>query len=595
MEVDRMAPRWVSVVLTALSVSGCYGGVTSGPTFGGRPNDSGGDAADGPSDESGGTSADSPSEDSNDPDGGASEGADSGDDDDDDTTVIVEPPPGIAIQFRGEPTYSRFVRLTHEQWERSVRDLLRLPEVPGLSGQFLPDPPEGKFSNNEGRLQVTEQLAGDYTRVAEELAIGVTSDPAALARLTGGVTDRSAFVRDFGLRAFRRPLEPAEQLRYETIFDSAGTLTDNPDAFAGGVRLVVEGILQSPHFVYRTELGAVGERLSGYELATKLSLFLRNTIPDDETLAAARDGRLDTQEGLRAEAERLMAMPEAVESVREFHAQLFRTFRYRDVEKDRDAFPSYDPSLNDELLAADLRFFDYIFENGLGLEALLLSPVAFVSSATASYYGVEAQGNELTQVSLGNRPGYLTRMGFLAVNGTLRDPDPIHRGVEVLKEVLCVEIPSPVGEIPPLPPQENGVTNRDRVSAHTGPGTCGATCHGTMINPVGFAFENYDALGLERQIDNGLPVDASGSFLYGELAFEFDNAIEMLNLMADSAQTQACYAKHIAEFVLARDLAQVDAAEVYALVENGGNEASMKDLMMSVILSPSFITREGDS
>jgi len=593
MEVDRMATRWFPVVLSALSISGCYGGVTSGPFPGGRASGShddddgngpgGFDSEGDPADEDGTGSADGGNGNGN---GSSQPGSDS------DDTSVVEPPPGTTIVFRGEPVYSRFVRLTHEQWERGVRDLLRLPDVPGLANTFVPDPPAGKFANNERRLQMTEQLTADYTRVAAELAVAVTSDSSALSRLTNA-TDGPTFVREFGLRAFRRPLEPEEQERYEAMFASAGTLTDSADPFVGGVRLVIEAMLQSPHFVYRVELAEDGERLSSYELATKLALFLRNTIPDEEGLSAAASGRLDTNDGLRAEAERLMAMPDSIDSIREFYVQLFRTFRYEDIEKDTYAFPDYDKSLNADFLAADLQFFDYIYESNKGLRDLLLSTVGFVTPATAPLYGVEADAPGLTQIDLPERPGYFTRLGFLSVNGTLRDPDPIHRGVEMLKEVMCIEIPPPAGEIPPLPPQEAGVTNRERVNGHTGPGTCGASCHGTMINPIGFAFEHYDALGIARELDNGYPVDASGSFAFGTLSFEFNDAVEMLNQMSSTAQAQACFAKHIAEFVLARDLTDADASDVYAMVESGGGEAPMKDLLLSVILSPSFVNREG--
>jgi len=592
MQVDRLATQWCPLALTALCVSACYEGVTSAPFAGDHAEGSEDDDNGGEDDEEGDESGDDDPDQEGSGDDGSEGTSEAIDDSGEETSDGVEPPPGTTILFRGEPVYSRFVRLTHEQWERAVRDLLRLPDLPGLAETFVPDPPAGKFSNNERRLRVTEELTTDYTRVAEQLAVEVTSDPAALGRLTS-TTDGPTFVREFGLRAFRRPLDSDEQQRYEAIFDAADMLTGNEDAFAGGARLVIETMLQSPHFVYRTELGEEGARLSGYEIAAKMSLFLRNTIPDDEALSLAESGGLDTSDGLRSEAERLMSMPDSVQSVREFHTQLFRTFRYQDIEKDAYAFPDYDQAINADLLAADLRFFDHIYENDLGMRDLLLSPVGFVTPATAALYGVEASGAEPTQVELPNRPGYFTRLGFLALNGTLRDPDPIHRGVEVLKEVMCIEIPPPSGEIPPLPPQEAGVTNRQRVNAHTGPGTCGTSCHATMINPIGFAFEHYDALGVEREVDNGFTVDASGSFSFSTVSFEFDNAIEMLNVMADTAQAQACYVKQIVEFVLARDLTEGDASAVYAMVEDGGGEASMKNLIMSVILSPSFVVREG--
>jgi len=588
MTTERSNRRCIQAVLAALSLPACYSGAgDANPLLSGG----GSEDADPQISGEGESSAEDGSDGSVATDGSDGIGEDTADMDSGEEPP--PPPPGVSISFDGEPLHARFVRLTHDQWERSVRDLLRLPELPGLASTFVPDAPLGKFTNNERRLEMTVELTSDYGRAAEQLAVDVASDPAALARVTGGATDGPSFVRDFGLRAFRRPLEPAEQARYEVLFDSADTLTEDPDLFAGGVRLVIEGMLQSPSFVYRTELGEDGDRLSPYELATKLSLFLRDTIPDDEMLAAAADGVLDTEAGLRTEVERLMGLPDAIASMQQFHAQLFRTYRYHDIQKDPQAFPSFDAALNEHFLAADHRFFDYLYENDLGLHGLLLSTVGFVNQSTAPLYGTTAFGEALREVELADRPGYFTRMGFLALNGTLRQPDPIHRGVEVLREILCVDVAPPVGEIPPLPPEEAGVTNRERVNAHTGPGTCGAACHGTIINPIGFAFENYDSVGAWRELDNGQSVDASGTFAAGDLTLEFENGVELLNLIADTAQAHACYAKYVAEFVLARDLTEGDAAEIYALGDTSAARGSMRELVLEVVLSPSFSMHHG--
>lgn len=545
--------------------------------------------------ESGGDETGKPSDDSaND---GRDDGADSRDAPEEESgesgDVPPPPPPGVLLPLDGEPIHARFVRLTHTQWERSVRDLLRLSELPGLSTTFVPDPPSGKFTNNELRLHMTADLTSDYMRAAESLAVAVTSDPAALARLTGGSTDPSTFIREFGFRAFRRPLEADEQQTYEALFASAPALTGAADAFAGGVRLVIEGMLASPYFIYRIELAEEGEPLSPYELATKLSLFLRNTIPDEAMLEAAADGSLATDAGLRAEVERLLALPDAMESFRQFYSELLRTHRYQDIKKDPYAFPDFDPALPERFLAADLRFFDHLFETDQGLRGLLLDTAGFIDAATAPYYGMRAFGNGLTAADLDDRPGYFTRLGFLALNGTLREPDPIHRGVEILREVMCVELAPPPLDIPPLPPEEEGVTNRERVTAHTGPGTCGASCHGSIINPIGFAFENYDAVGMWRELDHGQPVDASGTYDLGEVSFTFTDGLEMLRLMADTPQAHACYAKRIAEFVLAREIAEDDAAEIYAWGDASASDASLEELVMSIVLSPSFRTHQG--
>src|SRR5262245_58471035 len=187
-------------------------------------------------------------------------------------------PTGYDIPLDGLPINSHYVRLTHQQWENSVRDLLKLAAAPGLSAMFTSDPPNGVFSNNELRLFVTSTLWSDYQRAAEDLAKRVSAD--AQARTAIGATgDAATFIRTFGRRAYRRPLEAAEQQRYEALFASAPTLYTGGDAFANGVELVIRAMLQSPHFVYRTELGTNEAPLSGYEVASKLSFLLRDPAP----------------------------------------------------------------------------------------------------------------------------------------------------------------------------------------------------------------------------------------------------------------------------------------------------------------------------
>lgn len=182
--------------------------------------------------------------------------------------------PGVALD--GTPVRSRVVRLTHAQWEHSVRDVLQLDGDPGFSSSFTGDPPNGSFSNNERALAVTPNLRLDYQRAAEALSERVTRDAAALAKIFPGA-EASEFIASFGRRAYRRELTSDEQARYLALFNLGPSVFESGDGRADGAQLVVETMLQSPHFLYRTELADDGAPLSGYELATKLSFLLRNT------------------------------------------------------------------------------------------------------------------------------------------------------------------------------------------------------------------------------------------------------------------------------------------------------------------------------
>jgi hypothetical protein len=503
--------------------------------------------------------------------------------------------PSSGLGLRGAPVFYRLVRLTHEQWEASVRDLLGLAALPGLAPSFAPDPPNGTFSNNERALFVNSDLRNDYQRAAETLAAQVAGNAQSLATVTGGTSDKTAFITAFGRKVFRRPLTPAETTKYTATFDSGGMFFASGNAFTDGVRLVIESMLQSPHFVYRMELGTDGAPLSGYEMASKLSFLLRDTTPDDALLDAAAAGELDTSAGVLARATAMLDGPAGQVVMARFHTELFGLARYEQIDKNRMTFPDYTEALNAEFQQADQLFFDRIFSTGQGLRAILTSPLAFVTGASAGFYGVSASGSALTEVQLGpERPGYLTRLGFLALNANLTQPDPIHRGVDVINRIMCMDLQPPSGTIPELPETKPGQTNRERVDAHTGDNTCGAGCHSALINPVGFAFENFDAIGRTRTMDNGKPIDTTGELETGAGMKAFTNAAELTAILANDPSVHGCYSVHLAEYTLARDIATGDRALVDGLEGISMNaNASIKAIVLAAVGHPSFLTRTG--
>src|SRR5688572_12099838 len=260
-------------------------------------------------------------------------------------TAVDPANPGVAtldggLTLDGKPLYYRFIRLTHEQWENSVRDVLKLPARSELSSGFVPDPPDGKFENNERALYVSANLRTDYQRAAETLAAEVSRDASALAAL-GSAGDVTGFVESLGRRAYRRALTEAEQTKLQALFESGKDLYASGDDFADGAQIVLEAVLQSPYFVYRAELSPDGSRLSGYELGAKLSFLLRNTTPDETLLAAAEAGELDTPEGLLEAAGRLLSDPASAAALDRFHDTLFGLHRYRSILKDATLFPAY--------------------------------------------------------------------------------------------------------------------------------------------------------------------------------------------------------------------------------------------------------------
>lgn len=502
----------------------------------------------------------------------------------------------------------RIARLTHFQWTNSVQDLLRLKEPPALAGDFTPDAIIG-FDTNSAQLRMSSSLREDYERAAEALASQVVNDPEALARLMPSdapaePTARArAFIESFGLRAYRRPLTAEEVSQYLTLFERAPELAPELDAFSAGVMLSIRLFLQSPFFLYRTELeqeevnGRIA--LNGYEVAAKLALAVTGSIPDDALLAAAASGGLDgddTQGTVGREVERLLVTPRVKATSLHAHTQTLALSRYSLIQRDTAVYPEFTPTTAKSIRASAESFLGALYDEDQGLRWLLTSTEAFVDSNLAPLYGVAGTfGSELDRVDLAGLPrkGFLTQVGFLALFAGEHQPDPIHRGVFINHQILCVDIsPPPNITLPPIPENQPNQTNRQVIEAINGKGTCGAACHATIINPAGFAFEHYDPLGRYRTTDSGLEVDASDTIRLDGEEVQFSDALEFVEMLAESDAAHHCYARNLLSYLNghladASDAATLDAA----LAQSKAQDLSTKDLIRGLVQSESFLTR----
>lgn len=498
---------------------------------------------------------------------------------------------------------SRFPRLSHLQWENSVRDLLYLAQPSGLSKSFTGDPLGGIFDNNESSLLVAPGLWADYQSAAEELSVLVTSDAAKLAKLipkdapADAAGRTKAFLQRFGMRAYRRPLTDAEMAAYTALFAKGKDVVEGPSDFARGVRLTLQAFLQSPYFVYRVEASSsavpAAIPLSGFEIATKLSYMLWNTMPDDALFAAATAGKLDTSEGILVEAKRLLDDDRARAMVASFHHQLFQYDQYDDLNKDPTRFPNFTPALGADMKKeAEMFVEDVVFKQDGGIKELLTEPSTYVNDELAAIYGLQGKYTaDFVKVDLNpkERSGFLTRIGFLASNATKLEQHSIHRGVFINRRIICAKLPDPPNNIPPLPPAANYKTNRERVEKHTGAGTCGATCHGTLINPAGFAFEHYDAIGQYKTEENGNPIDSSDTYLLDGKDVTYGDAMELDNLLAESDQVHACYAKHWLEYAYGRTEQDADTTALASLAQESRKGA--RALLLALTQTQAFRTR----
>jgi hypothetical protein len=501
------------------------------------------------------------------------------------------------LDLRGSPAFYRVVRLTNEQWTNSVQGVLALAAPPANAESFQ-SAVSGTtdFTNNELVLDVSSRAWEDYAAAAAEVAQQVTSDAAALGRLYSG-TDAPGFIKSLGRRVYRRPLTTAEAAAYQALFDLGTGMSGTESAFAKGARVVIEGMLQSPHFLYRTELGAAGAPLSGYELGAKLSLWLRDATPDDALLDAAAMGQLDTANGAATVARQLLETPAAKAVMRRFHGQFLDFAHFADLSKVGVA--GYDPAINSELAEASYLFFDRIFSQGLGLKDVFLSTTGFVGPQMAKLYpgGSAAPVSGFAERDFsGSRVGFFTQLPFLMAHSHNDEPDPIHRGVSISLDVLCAPLGPPSDMLPPLPTRKPGETNRMRVNEHTK--VCGAACHNDMINPLGFAFENFDGMGQYRTTEkNGaddLPIDASGSFNFVGGTKTYRDAMELMNVLATDPQAHLCYAKKLASYGLQRDVIEADGALLSALSAiSESSEGSLKKVIEGLVAQDAFRIRAG--
>jgi Protein of unknown function (DUF1592)/Protein of unknown function (DUF1588)/Protein of unknown function (DUF1595)/Protein of unknown function (DUF1587) len=564
-------------VVSALTGLACVGDISSSGSAGGGPPPGGGSAGGGP------------------PAGGAS-GAGGGN------------PNGTGIGGSALVATPTLARISQVQWANSVRDLLLLPNPGDLT---LPTADAVvRLDNEADSLFVNQALHDDLQAAAERLAAAVAGDAAAIARLVpaNAPTDASgkatAFIQAFGRRAFRRPLTTAEVQAYLTLFNQGPTLTTGLSTFAAGVRVTLEAFLQSASFLYRTGFGGPAvsgrARLTDHEIAANLAYALTNSIPDATLSAAADQGALKTTDAISAQAKRLIATAPGKAAVDRFYFQFFGLGQYDTLEKNAAVAPQFTAAVGPLLHTETQQFLQYVFSQNGTLRDIFTSPVTFVNSTVAALYGLPGSfsADTWTQVQLdpAQRPGVLTRLGYLSYyghDGSVQDS--IHRGVYINRRLLCRDMSPPPGVVlPVIPPPDatNNETNRQIVSGITGPGTCGATCHGTLINPAGFAFENFDGLGAYHTVENGQPVDASGTYPFTEGPKSYANQVEFSRALAESQQLHDCHALGWAANLFARIPRAIDIAAAGGAAEKSlSANISSADLMVALVTDEAFVTR----
>jgi hypothetical protein len=510
------------------------------------------------------------------------------------------PPPAMPAPAGSTASVAPLRRLNAHQYKNTVQDLLGLGDLV-TDGALPPDESIGddRFISNVTRLVQSSDVES-YANLAEAIARKAVSTPGTLlgCDLAGNneASCVAGFIERFGKRAFRRPLTPAEIDRAKEVFAAGKTGADAMN----GVRLVVQTFLQAPSFLYLVEPSAgSGDKIvavDGWTMASRLSYFLLNSMPDEDLFKAAGDNQLSNPDQVGQQAQRLMGSQRFREMVANFHSQWLEIDALKSASKNEMLFPAWNEPLRAAMLEEPRRFVEYVMKEGDGkLETLLTAPFSVISGPLYDFYGVTkpagAAANEWKKVDLDpkQRAGLFTQAGIMASLAGDERTSFIRRGRLVRAGLLCTPVPDPppgVDATEAMVPA--GADARTRAKQHRDKPEC-ASCH-ALFDPLGFPFESFDAIGKFRATENGKPVDTTSEVtITRSLNGPVKDAVEMLGKMAKDDEVRECLARQWMRFALGRDEVNDDKGSLESAVngfKSGGWKVS--DLLSAIARSDSF-------
>ena len=489
----------------------------------------------------------------------------------------------------GKPGPRLLRRLTAEQLDNSVRDLFKSPGAP--HSDVFNDPQILGFTGDAAALLVRDLGSQQLMSFAEQVSHwAVTTQAATIAPCNQMTPEcRTQFIKQFGGRAFRQPLNDAKVARYEALFAGA-------PSFAAGLEMTITAMLQSPYFLYRRELGEPDAqnpglvRLTPYEIATNISYLITRSTPDDLLLQAAEKNELGTQEQIDGHVERLLMDPKNRQTINTFMGEWLETKRVASVLKDPKVFDFQDALRADMERETAAFVEDVVFTRKGTLTDLFKADYTFVNANLAKHYGIAGvTGDELVKTPVPHDPGILSQGSLMAGHAGMTFSSPTLRGKLVRTRFLCEDLPPPPSNVNTnIMPPKDAKTTREIFTAHTENPAC-APCH-QMMDPIGFTFENYDVGGRYRTTENGVPIDASGLIKGDDIPFK--GFSELNDYLANNNNVRQCMVRFMSYFAYGAAGWTDDGCTLDAI----NNEAqksnwTIRSVLTAITHAPHFTTR----
>jgi hypothetical protein len=397
-------------------------------------------------------------------------------------------------------------------------------------------------------------------------------------------------------RAFRRTPTDADVESLMGFYQQERKRTGN---FEAGVEMALRRILADPEFIFRFEPTPAGiapntpYRVSDTELASRLSFFLWSSIPDEELLKLAIDGRLHQPAVLEKQARRMLADPKARSLVTNFANQWLFLRDLKSANPDITVFPDFDDNLRQAFQRETELLFDSVMREDRSVLDLLDADYTFVNERLAKHYGIpNIYGPDFRRVPVPNdaRRGLLGKGSLLLVTSNPNRTSPVIRGKWILENLLGSQAPTPPPDVPPLEekPTATAKSVRDRIEQHRASPAC-AGCH-KIMDPIGLALENFDAVGGWRTIDEGVTINASGQLVDGTV---IDGAASLRKAMLDRSDVfVAAMSEKLMMYGVGRETRYYDMPTVRAIMRDAAtNRYRFSDLVLGIVKSPAFQMR----